>query len=404
MLQLPSYYQNKITDFLTKHFPELGSNPYDTRLLQKWVWQLSNLFRNRNSFIKGKYFMQKEMIAAYLSFIFPQSFVKTYFILQELNTLYPLDISLSEKINVLDAGGGVGSSSLSIIEFFKNNYPHTEIELDFLEINKQSALFFIETVKDSCYFSTLKHNIIFLDIEKFIKKINKNYNIIILSSVLRELELKISLIALLRKFLSHLNKGGFMILIEPALMESSHQLIELRDRLISYGIFILSPCLHNLKCPLGGNENYWCYKEVIWKPPLSIQKLNKRLFREINPLKFSYLILYRGTNDKAEGDYGTSGVGASRVGARAKFFGARVNKNYYRALTPADPQKGKFVVKVCNAEGNIKIMELLKRDISKKNKLFLKIKRGTLFFVNSIEDKISLLRIKKDSEVICFPS
>jgi len=304
-------------------------------------------------------------------------------------------MNLSKKINVLDVGGGVGSSSLSAIEFFKNIYPHTEIELDFLEINKQSALFFMETVKDSCYFSTLKYKIIFLDIEKFIKKINKDYDIIILSSVLRELELNISLIALLRKLLIHLTKSGFMILIEPALMESSHKLIELRDMLINYGVFILSPCLHNLKCPLGRNENYWCYREIIWKPPSSMQKLNKKLFREINPLKFSYLVLYRGKNDTPIAGEGSSSIGAS-------YASARVNRNYYRALTPADPQKGKFVMKVCDAEGNFKIVELLKRDISKKNKLFLKIERGALFYVNPIEDRINLIRIKSNSEVICI--
>lgn len=53
--------------------------------------------------------------------------------------------------------------------------------------------------------------------------------------------------------------GGVVILIEPALRETSRALLEVRDRLIADGLFVEAPCLWQGPCPALVRDRDFCH-------------------------------------------------------------------------------------------------------------------------------------------------
>jgi hypothetical protein len=73
--------------------------------------------------------------------------------------------------------------------------------------------------------------------------------------------------------------AGTCVIIEPALRETSRALLQIRDRLIGRGLFVVAPCFWQGNCPALARERDWCHDAA---PPAGRTRVD-----------FSYLVLRR---------------------------------------------------------------------------------------------------------------
>jgi hypothetical protein len=92
--------------------------------------------------------------------------------------------------------------------------------------------------------------------------------------------------------LSRLAPHGTMIIVEPALRETSRALHQVRDRLLQTGsCTVYSPCLHEKNCPALVDPDDWCHEERPWDPPACIKEIDEEVGFVKDALKLSYLLL-----------------------------------------------------------------------------------------------------------------
>jgi hypothetical protein len=175
------------------------------------------------------------------------------------------------------------------------------------------------------------------------------------------------------RIMSHLAPGGICLILEPALMETSTRLMSLRDWLMeTTNIRLWGPCLHHQNCPMLADGRQWCHEVRRWAPPTSLEYLNRKLFRDIHHLKFSFLALGRDSAPDLPGG--------------AEFF---------RTVSPVNRTAGKFSLQGCSGDGTLHTYEWLQRNLSKDEKDFLRSdwERGDIGQASDAEALGSGLRI-----------
>jgi SAM-dependent methyltransferase len=83
---------------------------------------------------------------------------------------------------------------------------------------------------------------------------------------------------------SFLADGGTVIIIEPALRETSRDLLGVRDLLLTAGLHVVAPCLWAGPCPALARERDWCHDAATRSPGDP---------RAAGRVDFSYLVLRR---------------------------------------------------------------------------------------------------------------
>jgi ribosomal protein RSM22 (predicted rRNA methylase) len=99
----------------------------------------------------------------------------------------------------------------------------------------------------------------------------------------------------------HLEKGGLVILCEPALRLQSRRLLELRKILIERSrqpkgprwLKVLTPCLGHQACGALASPDDWCHEEVLWWRPPYLRELDKLAGLDRKSLPFSHLVITR---------------------------------------------------------------------------------------------------------------
>jgi hypothetical protein len=85
---------------------------------------------------------------------------------------------------------------------------------------------------------------------------------------------------------------GTIMIVEPALRETSRALHQVRDRLLQEKrCTIYSPCLHEQNCPALVKPDDWCHEERAWELPATIKAIDEEVGFIKDALKFSYLML-----------------------------------------------------------------------------------------------------------------
>ena len=114
--------------------------------------------------------------------------------------------------------------------------------------------------------------------------------------------------------------AGTMILIEPALRETSRALLQVRDRLLAVGLHIVAPCFCQTSCPALVRERDWCHDAAI-----SV---------EGRRIDFSYLVV------------------------RRQGLGERASMDRVRIVSDPLPEKGKLRLFACGAGGREAVVRL----------------------------------------------
>ncbi len=115
-------------------------------------------------------------------------------------------------------------------------------------------------------------------------------------------------IALLESYTGALGNGGLILVIEPALLSTSRDLLAVRDGLVSRGWRVLSPCpgRADLPCPaFEAGPQHTCHDEALWKMPPKVASLADSLKVDKESLKMTWFLFeppVRGVHVPAAGD------------------------------------------------------------------------------------------------------
>lgn len=317
----------------------------------------------------------KEFSDAYFCYNFPLNFMKSMLITKKLFNLYK--IAIPEEIKILDIGCGDGAGMFGILYFLHNQKPTCKFQLTGIDINDS----FIKRCMPMA--DWLKQKNFNIDIklikesgQKFIQNDKDNYDFIILSNALTEIfkseKIPLSFITFLWK---HLKKAGVIIIIEPALKTLTRRLMKLHNDILVNGIgFILLPCLHNSKCPGLHKKEEWCHQSIKWNPPEYLKMINQKLFRKIEYLKFSYLII---SNHKFNS----------------------IPSNYYPVISRLSIEKGRIKCFICTEDGIVEVIRL-NRERNVINESFDQVCMGDIIEINNpLKSKTTIWKISKDTNV-----
>lgn len=170
--------------------------------------------------------------------------------------------------------------------------------------------------------------------------------------------------ALLERYATALAPGGAILVIEPALLSTSRDLLAVRNTLVGRGWTVLAPCpgRSRLPCPaLAAGESQTCHDEIFWKIPPRVAQLADSIGLDKESLKMTWFLLRppgteaqgtdaQGTDAQAAG----SGPGASRAGASVdpNSGAPEGDRDVFRVVSdPMLNKSGRVRRLVCGREG-----------------------------------------------------
>lgn len=347
------------------------------------VARLSDLLTRERETLHKSYLKDEDLRKAYISYFVPANMHKIHIPLRELS-LHPNEILRKERLRILDLGSGPGTAIFGILDFFaaQKERPSLEfIAVDPIAENLRDAEKLFQSIRERVYadasLSTLRSSI------ERTKSLPKGpFDMIILSNVLSEVtrpdpervQRKVNILKVIMK--GTLANDGSCIIIEPALRETSREMLEVRDSLLKDGFHAYSPCLMDDACPALGNPRDWCHEDIPWEPPAIIKEIDRLTGLRKDSLKFSYLVIRK------------DGLSVRDIYGDKSF----------RIVSEPLSSKGKLEFYICGAGGR-RLIVRLDKDKSRLNESFEGLKRGDIVSFENMIDVDKRLRIGKDTAV-----
>jgi len=170
--------------------------------------------------------------------------------------------------------------------------------------------------------------------------------------------------ALLEKILEKVNPRGSLVVIEPALRDTTRALLQVRDVLVGKGYAVRAPCLFRGPCPALIKESDWCHAERAWRMPKLVEELARAAQLHKDSLKMAYLVLAPKGEAWAEPPPGS----------------------LFRIVSEALEGKGRQRFMGCGPEGRVGLAMQEKHE-TEKNRLFFKVSRGDVIRVSETEER-----------------
>ncbi len=360
--------------------------------------RLSDYFTKKVEERPEFYLKDDRLMAAYLAYFLPSNLLKVNKALSEL-MLHPAVDQFTDcggKLSVLDLGCGPGTATLGLINFLAQlEQREGPFSLNLMAAdNTQQCLDEASLMPRrlwNAYSEKLPENrladltvrTVKLDMSQINEALfGEKFDLIILANSIGEtlsadnwLARGSDLVETLMEY--NLTTKGAMIIIEPALRDSSRKLLMMRDELLARGRSnVYSPCIIQDKCGALDNPKDWCHEGYGWAMTSLIKELDKRTGFNKSQLKYSYLVLRKDglilqeTMPAGEGEN-------------------------FRVVSDLLVMKGERKLFLCGQRGRIQLGRL-DRDLSKSNMQFDEIRRGDIVEVQGIYQKGQVLRINKE--------
>jgi ribosomal protein RSM22 (predicted rRNA methylase) len=267
--------------------------------LSSAVLELSRLFTKGRSALSSSYLESPALAAAYLNYFLPVNLSKIQVLLDEMPV-----VLADEPFSVLDLGSGSGTGALAVLDWWHGRGSVSGLSVVAVD-RSMTALHQAKSLWSKyCRTADLTGTSLQTckaDVERtgWVKEVQPRvpFDLIILANCLNEIHVDATdpiatRSRLATDLLALLAPQGTIMIVEPALRETSRALHQVRDRLLQEKrCTVYSPCLHENSCPALVNPYDWCHEERAWEPPVSIQEIDGDVGFIKDALKFSYLLL-----------------------------------------------------------------------------------------------------------------
>lgn len=351
------------------------------------VQRLSRLLTRDRESLPSAYLKDAGLRKAYLLYFLPSNIRKISVPLRELS-LHPQGLLAKERLRVLDVGSGPGTAVLGLLDFYsrREGSPFFECTaVDHVAENlREAEALFREHRDRSAGKASLRTQV--SGIEGLADRLNDQYDLIIFSNVLNELfhgeddrrAKRVRTVGgILRRALA---AHGSCIIIEPALRETSREMLMVRDGLLDEGFHVYSPCLIDGRCPALVNPRDWCHEDVPWDPPEIVREVDRRIGLRKDSLKFSYAVIRKDALSLSD----IAGGGAFRV------------------VSEPLVSKGKVEFYLCGPGGR-RLVTRLERDGTAANEAFGRLQRGDIVRFEGLVDEGKRHRTGKETRVERLP-
>ena len=170
--------------------------------------------------------------------------------------------------------------------------------------------------------------------------------------------------ALVESALLRLKPRGTVLILEPALRDTSRQLLSVRNRLVDKGYAVRAPCLYKGGCPALHKGSDWCHAEREWRLPAVVEQIAKAASLHKEELKMSYLALAPPAEAWAEPPPG----------------------RLFRIVSESLEGKGRQRYIGCGPEGRVGLA-MQEKHRNKENAAFFFLHRGDVISVTDTESK-----------------
>lgn len=307
--------------------------------------------------------------AAYGLFFFPQTFARAGLPVDEAIRLRGWR-PVQDDLRLLDLGAGTGGTLWGVVDVLRRLFPAVPVRAEAYD-HSAGALEVLREAGEAAYpevaVATQR-----LDLRDELALPDGRYDLISIGFALNELFAAAGdeeALGYLRVLLGRLRPGGLLLVVEPALQATATRLGRLRDRLADEGRAVGGPCLHAAACPMLARRT-WCHEVRRWEPPASLEALNRRLHRDIDVVKFSYLL-----------------AGAAPL--------ASVAAGAFRLVSAFTQEKGRLRATGCFDDGALREVEIQTRTLTKaETKALLAWERGDLARVTQAEPLADPARLR----------
>lgn len=354
--------------------------------LEKATQRLSDLFTTGRQARFGDYGRDEQLLLAYGLFYFPQTFTRIRFPLLEALHLHQWrPAAPGAPVRVLDLGAGLGGATIGTALLLQETPAVTGVEALAVDQSSESLRLLQRLAgENQAHLPRVQFKTARGDLKTWFRQAppEDHWDLIIASFSLGEAFFDANddqVHHWIKTAFQRLRPGGLLLITEPALRETSERIERLRNLIAAdKSGRIWAPCPHHQRCPLLETGTYWCHEVRSWTVPESLAFLNRRLFRAVGDLKFSFLLAGPPPAPEPNPDAGSPAL--------------------MRLVSPLGEMKGRYVWAGCAADGLRYEFEIQKRDLNREDQDKLrKLERGDVLEVSACKPLGDRLRRRVNS-------
>lgn len=335
--------------------------PHELKEVAQGIRQLSMGLTRERELAGARYMDDPKLLGAYLLFYWPVSYAQARQIFGELQR---------RPKTVLDLGSGPAPVSFAAADAGAAEVTAADRSKPALQLARELAAEAGEALSTRDW-DPLKSKAL----------PDGEFDVISMGHVLNELygdapDAALKRAELCEAALAKVKKGGSLLIIEPALRDTSRGLLQLRDVLVERGYAVRAPCMFRGPCPALIKGSDWCHAERDWQPPRLLEELARAASLHKESLKMSYLVL------------------APKGEAWAELPKGRL----FRIVSESLEGKGRQRFMACGPEGRVGVA-LQQKHETKENKAFFYLKRGDVFRIDETEPRGDGLALNEKSTV-----
>ena len=241
-----------------------------------------------------RYMKDRRLRGAYLLYYSTANMLKTSRVLRELR--YAGQLPSSDPLRVLDLGAGPGTGVAGLAALLPaggESDRGQSLQITAVDNVQANGAMYAEVARAVAQETGREIRVESVTADASARpRIDGEYDLVLAMNMLNEIPVS-RRSALLKWCGEHLSENGHLLLIEPALRETSRALLALRDGAVEDGWTVFSPCLRQSGCPALEKESDWCHDDVPWQRPAFMEILDEGMGNIKKSLKYSFLLLNR---------------------------------------------------------------------------------------------------------------
>lgn len=307
---------------------------------------------------------------ARLRFFLPRDLPKAMDVLRDLDARGR--VPRRETLRVLDLGAGLGTTTLSLARYAHLAGLASKLVVRAVDVDAAALAIAAKVAPGLEGFAAIELETRTSDLRKTAAAPSGPWDLVLLGLALNELgEDAAERAALLGSLVGALAEDGLVVVIEPALRETSRALMAVRDLVAAGGLATIeAPCLGRGPCPmLAAGERDWCHVELPGELAESVAAIAREAGLRDDAPTYARLALSRPTRAAAAVPAGALRLVSAPLGS-----------------------KGRTELHACGASGSVRLVEL-DRDARGRPHALGSLRRGALVTVEGATPKGDGLRV-----------